>query len=89
MPSAWCAAFANSPLFFIHPIDLGLLTANSSLLREAESVVLYVAHDNPAANKVYDRVGFVGLRGQDGSVRGVDPWIEIGFDQEVTELGHW
>lgn len=49
-------------------------------------VVLYVAHNNPAAAKVYDKVGFVGLCGKP-RVEGVDDWIEIGCQN--TELGHW
>ncbi|KAL1744822.1 acyl-CoA N-acyltransferase [Schizophyllum fasciatum] len=44
-----------------------------------EEVVLYVAHNNPAAAGVYRRVGF-----QDG-----DSWMEIGFDQRRVKLGHW
>ncbi|EPQ60347.1 hypothetical protein GLOTRDRAFT_52422 [Gloeophyllum trabeum ATCC 11539] len=58
------------------------------LLRTKESVVLYVSHGNPAA-KVYDRVGFVGLRGNAEQYEGVDPWLELGFDPKVTRLGHW
>ncbi|KAF8872523.1 hypothetical protein CPB85DRAFT_1237624 [Mucidula mucida] len=54
-----------------------------------EEVALYVAHDNPAAAKVYHRVGFAGLG--DGSADGVncEHWSEIGFDRNVVELGHW
>lgn len=58
------------------------------LLKTKESVVLYVAHDNNAA-KVYHRVGFVGLAGSGESVKGVEPWLEIGFDRNVVKLGHW
>jgi ribosomal protein S18 acetylase RimI-like enzyme len=61
----------------------------SSLLKTKEAVVLYVAHDNQAAAKVYHRVGFVGLDGKDYSAEGVEPWLEIGFDRDVVELGHW
>lgn len=50
------------------------------------SVVLFVAHDNKAAEKVYDRVGFQGLWGKPRP-EGVNDWVEIGF--EDTELGHW
>ncbi|KZS96200.1 hypothetical protein SISNIDRAFT_483585 [Sistotremastrum niveocremeum HHB9708] len=57
------------------------------LLQERKkSVVLYVAHDNIAAAKVYDRVGFAGLCGKP-KVDGVHPWLEVGFHN--TELGHW
>jgi len=59
------------------------------LLKTKESVVLYVAHDNEAASKVYQRVGFVGLDGKDCSAEGVEPWLEIGFDTDVVQLGHW
>lgn len=59
------------------------------LLKTKESVVLYVAHDNKAAANVYHRVGFVGLDGSSESVKGVEPWLEIGFDRKVVELGHW
>lgn len=48
-----------------------------------------MAHDNPPANKVYRRVGFVGLDEVEVEVEGVDPWVEIGFDRDIVELGHW
>jgi len=59
------------------------------LLKTKESVVLYVAHENQAAAKVYHRVGFLGLDGKDFSVEGVEPWLEIGFDRDMVQLGHW
>lgn len=59
------------------------------LLQSKESVVLYVAHNNPAAAKVYDRVGFVGLSSRNGPIEGVDSWLELGFDRHLVELGHW
>ncbi|KIJ54340.1 hypothetical protein M422DRAFT_221915 [Sphaerobolus stellatus SS14] len=49
-------------------------------------VVLYVAHNNPAAAKVYDKVGFSGLCGKP-RVEGIDDWVEIGC--RSAELGHW
>ncbi|OBZ79497.1 hypothetical protein A0H81_00808 [Grifola frondosa] len=58
-----------------------------SLLRTKSSVVLYVAHNNPAAAKVYDRVGFVGL--SNTAVEGVDSWLELGFERSMVNLGHW
>jgi predicted GNAT family acetyltransferase len=59
----------------------------SALLKERkDSVVLFVAHDNLAAAKVYDRVGFQGLCGKPRA-EGVDPWLEVGFQD--TNLGHW
>jgi hypothetical protein len=51
--------------------------------------VLYVAHDNVAAAKVYHRVGFVGLDDKDCAAEGVESWLEIGFDRAVVKLGHW
>ncbi|KAG8980544.1 hypothetical protein FRB90_007651 [Tulasnella sp. 427] len=59
-----------------------------ALLNEGKksAVVLFVAHDNLAAEKVYDRVGFQGLCGKPRP-EGVSDWVEIGF--EKTELGHW
>ncbi|TDL28040.1 hypothetical protein BD410DRAFT_781986 [Rickenella mellea] len=55
-----------------------------------EFVVLYVAHDNKAAAKVYHRVGFAGLASDANEVTpGVEPWLELGFDQSVVRLGHW
>lgn len=66
-----------------------VLTSLCSLLRLKESVVLYVAHNNPTAAKVYHRVGFVGLSEDEEPVEGVDSWLELGFDQEKVELGHW
>lgn len=59
------------------------------LLKSKESVVLYVAHDNKGAVKVYHRVGFVGLDEKNHSIDGVEPWLEVGFDRKVVELGHW
>ncbi|KAG6890009.1 hypothetical protein C0995_012969 [Termitomyces sp. Mi166 len=59
------------------------------LLKQKESVVLYVAHNNPAASKVYHRVGFVGLDKSMPLVDGVDSWLELGFDRYRVELGHW
>ncbi|KAF9004483.1 hypothetical protein BDZ89DRAFT_1049472 [Hymenopellis radicata] len=52
-------------------------------------VALYVARDNTAATKVYNRVGFAGLG--EHAVDGVNCefWSEIGFDREQVELGHW
>jgi len=59
------------------------------LLKTKEKVVLYVAHNNPAAAKVYHRVGFLGLRPEFGPVEGVDSWLELGFDRSQVILGHW
>lgn len=56
-------------------------------LKEAgrQYVVLFVAHDNEPAEKVYNHVGFEGLRGR--TAEGVEDWLEIGFSG--TERGHW
>ncbi|KZT05843.1 uncharacterized protein LAESUDRAFT_680336 [Laetiporus sulphureus 93-53] len=59
------------------------------LLETKESVVLYVAHNNPAAAKVYHRVGFVGLSGDEHSTSTVDDWLELGFERDLVDLGHW
>ncbi|KAF9463588.1 hypothetical protein BDZ94DRAFT_605393 [Collybia nuda] len=59
------------------------------LLNTKNSVVLYVAHSNHGAAKVYHRVGFQGLSADDDPVEGVYPWLELGFDQNEVELGHW
>ncbi|KAJ7033367.1 hypothetical protein C8F04DRAFT_623124 [Mycena alexandri] len=58
------------------------------LLATKQSVALFVAHSNPGATKVYDRVGFRGLDGG-APVEGVDSWLEIGLDRSKIELGHW
>ncbi|CAK5281719.1 unnamed protein product [Mycena citricolor] len=58
------------------------------LLKTKDSVALYVAHDNPAANSVYHRVGFMGLAQGAQPVEGVDSWIEIGMDRSRVVLGH-
>jgi ribosomal protein S18 acetylase RimI-like enzyme len=68
---------AYLPFFFIYYI---------SLLMEKEYVVLYVAHDNPTACNVYERVGFTGLEEHNPDI---DRWLEIGFDRSRTFLGHW
>ncbi|EJD35473.1 hypothetical protein AURDEDRAFT_188728 [Auricularia subglabra TFB-10046 SS5] len=60
------------------------------LLRERKhAVVLYVAHNNPAAAKVYHRVGFQGLSPSADAPRpaGVEDWLELGFRDAA--LGHW
>ena len=62
---------------------------HDSLLKTKESVCLYVAHNNPAAAKVYHRVGFLGLGPETERVEGVDRWLELGFDRSKVELGHW
>ncbi|KAI0783310.1 hypothetical protein C8Q75DRAFT_441134 [Abortiporus biennis] len=50
-----------------------------------ENVVLYVGHENNA-QKVYDRVGFVGLCGKD-KPEGVEDSLELGF--VGSDRGHW
>ncbi|KAF9479092.1 hypothetical protein BDN70DRAFT_807583 [Pholiota conissans] len=52
------------------------------------SIALFVGIENKAAN-VYHRVGFLGLGRHDPVMDGIDPWIEIGFDRNCVELGHW
>lgn len=59
------------------------------LLKNKDAVVLYVAHDNPAAAGVYHRVGFQGLTESKARVDGVENWLELGFDRELVQLGHW
>lgn len=60
-----------------------------SLLKSKDKIVLYVAHNNPAAAKVYHRVGFVGLDPNEASSVRVDNWLELGFDRKHVILGHW
>ncbi|KAG2062664.1 hypothetical protein BDR04DRAFT_1112087 [Suillus decipiens] len=55
------------------------------LLEKYKQVALYVGVDN-SAKVVYDRVGFSGL--SEGSLLS-ERWLEIGFDQDKVELGHW
>lgn len=62
---------------------------SKKLLSTTDSVALYVAHDNPAAAKVYRNVGFVGLDDSQPPVQGVDSWLEVGFDRAKVTLGHW
>lgn len=50
-----------------------------------DNVVLYVGHEN-CAQKVYDRVGFVGLCGKDKPAD-VEDSLELGF--QGTKRGHW
>ncbi|OSC99456.1 hypothetical protein PYCCODRAFT_1373154 [Trametes coccinea BRFM310] len=59
------------------------------LLQEKESVVLYVAHNNQAAEKVYRRVKFVAHSSARDESELADSWKELGFDREVVQLGHW
>ncbi|KAF8911621.1 hypothetical protein CPB84DRAFT_1742998 [Gymnopilus junonius] len=51
-------------------------------------IVLYVGLANRAAN-VYKKVGFVGIGDGASSYPGVDPWLELGFDQSFVQMGHW
>ncbi|KAI0332017.1 hypothetical protein GY45DRAFT_542798 [Cubamyces sp. BRFM 1775] len=57
-----------------------------SLLRVKESVVLYVAHNNPVAENVYRRVGFTDTTDPAGAI---ESWKEVGFDRNAVQLGHW
>jgi hypothetical protein len=66
-----------------------LIPPCNRLLATKESVILFVAHNNLAANKVYRHVGFAGLDPDAGPVEGVSSWLEIGFDRNWVELGHW
>lgn len=50
-----------------------------------DKVVLYVGYEN-SAQKVYHRVGFVGLCGTE-KVDGVEDSLELGF--VGTRRGHW
>ncbi|KZV76935.1 hypothetical protein PENSPDRAFT_673129 [Peniophora sp. CONT] len=59
------------------------------LLATKAAVVLYVAHNNPAAAGVYHRVGFQGLTDSKARVDGVESWLELGFDRDYVQLGHW
>ena len=56
--------------------------------REAIHWVLEKGIGNKAAN-VYRRVGFVGLDNSSPSEGAADKWIEIGFDPNYVQLGHW
>lgn len=58
------------------------------LLKEKTAVILYVAHDNPAALSVYRNVGFVGFTAYSKG-RMDESWKELGFDRSRVELGHW
>lgn len=51
------------------------------------AVVLYVAHNNPGAAKVYHRVGFQGLASETPRPDGVEDWLELGFVD--ADMGHW
>ncbi|KAG1795744.1 uncharacterized protein HD556DRAFT_372826 [Suillus plorans] len=59
--------------------------ACSELLDKYKEIVLYVGVDN-SARIVYGRVGFQGL---DDESPLSERWLEIGFDQDKVELGHW
>ncbi|KAG2118010.1 uncharacterized protein F5147DRAFT_833142 [Suillus discolor] len=59
--------------------------ACSELLEKYKEIVLYVGVEN-SAKIVYDRVGFQVLR--DESLL-PQRWLEIGFDENKVELGHW
>ena len=75
--------------FNVSPCHLQYVDKPISLLTLKKTVVLYVANNNPAAAKVYSRVGFVGLGPESGPTEGVDQWLELGFDRQRVQLGHW
>ncbi|KAJ3996568.1 acyl-CoA N-acyltransferase [Lentinula boryana] len=59
------------------------------LLRNGKrEVVLYVAHNNVSAARVYESVGFVE---PDPAVEvgHTVNWTEVGFDRNYVDLGHW
>ena len=58
------------------------------LTKSLDCVALFVGIGNKAAN-VYRRVGFVGLDNSSPSEGAADKWIEIGFDPNYVQLGHW
>ena len=52
-------------------------------------MALFVGFDNMAAN-VFRRVGSVGLEYYNSlSEDAANKWIEIGFDPNYGQLGHW
>ena len=84
-PRAACNERVCSSLF-----TLGYQIAHRSLNRllfdtKRDAVTLYVGHGN-SAQRVYDRVGFVGLCGKEQPV-GVEDSIELGF--AGTARGQW
>jgi predicted GNAT family acetyltransferase len=86
--------FVSHPLLSFSSPFIGLLTnltrfRINSLLRSYETVILYVAHNNPAASKVYRKVGFQGLESPKAVADGVEDWLELGFDRQCVALGHW
>jgi hypothetical protein len=50
------------------------------------TVTLYVGHNN-SAQRVYDRVGFVGLCGKE-KINGVEDSLELGLVTDEPR-GHW
>ena len=55
-----------------------------------QRVVLYVAHSNEPASRVYHRVGYKGLFSEQASETPlVESWLELGFDRKRVDLGHW
>ncbi|KAJ3773354.1 acyl-CoA N-acyltransferase [Lentinula raphanica] len=82
---------------YTHPSHRGLGYAKQ-LVREVtrnllenngkRQVVLYVAHNNPSAARVYESVGFTEPNSGDNSGHSVN-WTEVGFDRNRVQLGHW
>jgi len=54
-----------------------------------QRAVLFVAHNNEPASRVYHRVGYKGLFAEEGSTPLVESWLELGFDRQRVDLGHW
>ncbi|KAF9563016.1 hypothetical protein CPC08DRAFT_346175 [Agrocybe pediades] len=58
------------------------------LLTAKRYVSLFVGITNRAAN-VYRKVGFIGVGEGAQLVQDIDPYIELGFDRNYVQLGHW
>lgn len=82
-------AYSECRLFFLRLRRI-LIVGNLRLLSTGNlsAISLFVGVANRAA-VVYNRVGFVGLAPNSPPVQGVETWIEIGFDQQQVQLGHW
>lgn len=82
LPGGW------SPIILVSGLILNFHPRFASLLLDCgkRNVTLYVGHNN-SAQRVYDRVGFVGLCGKE-KVNGVEDSLELGLVTGAPR-GHW
>jgi hypothetical protein len=88
VPNVLYELFADSVYLRFSIISINSYLCSYLHVEGKESLVLYAAHDNPAARSVYRRVGFRGLDDRNEEVPGVERWLELGFDRQTVSWDH-